>query len=144
MKQKPRIPHIKILSALLRDCKQSDREISKHADVSQPTVTRARQKLESMGIIKAYMAIPDYVKLGFTVGAIITGEFHEPAKIPNGSIILAAPIISGTTNLILITVHKTFQDYEAFLNKIKSIASNLTLNLLTTRGLEIKPVRLEA
>jgi len=50
------IRHSTVLNCLLSNCKQSDREIAKKANVSQPTVTRIRTRLEKVGIIKAYMA----------------------------------------------------------------------------------------
>jgi len=133
--------YIAILNALLSDCKRSDREIANMANVSQPTVSRARQRLEKAGTIKAYMAIPDYAKLGFPFGAIITGQFPI---IHDESIVVSASTISGDTDVMLVTLHKTIEDHNAFLNKIKAMkreGSSLNVSLFTTHGLEIKPVQ---
>ena len=140
-----KIRHTKILNALLRDCKQSDRNIAKIAKVSQPTVTRARNSLQAEGIIKNYFAIPDYAKLGFKFGAITICELR-PETSPKGlseNSVISAPTISADSNFMLITVHKSIEDYDAFLSKIKAVAVDGTLNitLFATQDLEIKPVQ---
>ena len=58
----------KILSELIKNSKTSDRSIAKLLNVSQPTVTRRRDKLEKEGLLE-YTAIPNLEKLGFEIVA---------------------------------------------------------------------------
>lgn len=130
-----------VLNLLMANCKQSDRSIAKSANVSQPTVTRIRQKLEENGIIKGYIAIPDYAKIGYKIGAVITGQFPI---ISDESIVVNASTISEDTDVMLITFHKTIEDYNAFLDKIKAKkreGSKLTASLFTTHTLEVKSLK---
>jgi len=59
----------KLLVELLKDAKRSDRELARVLHSSQPTITRARQKIEREGFIKSYTFIPDWRKLGFEIMA---------------------------------------------------------------------------
>ncbi len=59
-----------VIIELLRNSHRSDRELAKAVGVSQPTVSRTREKLGREGIIKEYTIIPDYSKLGFTLMSI--------------------------------------------------------------------------
>ena len=60
----------KLLLELLKDSKRSDREIAKVLGVSQPTVSRMRQRLVKEGMIKEFTVIPDFVKMGYEIMAI--------------------------------------------------------------------------
>jgi len=61
---------MRLLLELLKDSKRSDREIAKVVGVSQPTITRMRQRLVREGAIKEFTVIPDFVKLGYEIMAI--------------------------------------------------------------------------
>ena len=56
----------KILSELIRNAKTSDRKIAKLLEVSQPTITRRRDKLEKESLLD-YTVIPNLVQLGFEI-----------------------------------------------------------------------------
>jgi len=60
----------KLLRELLKNSKQSDRELAKILNVSQPTISRARHKLEKSGMIEDYTVVPDFKKMGFGLLAI--------------------------------------------------------------------------
>jgi DNA-binding Lrp family transcriptional regulator len=62
---------LKLISALMKNSHRSDRELSKTLDVSQPTVTRIRHRLEEQGYIKEYTTIPDFGKIGFQIMSFI-------------------------------------------------------------------------
>ncbi|NIO38282.1 winged helix-turn-helix transcriptional regulator, partial [Candidatus Bathyarchaeota archaeon] len=47
------LPH-QLLRELLKNSKRSDRELAKILGVSQPTVTRTRNRLEKNGMIQDY------------------------------------------------------------------------------------------
>jgi DNA-binding Lrp family transcriptional regulator len=61
---------LKLIAELMKNSKQSDRELAKKLGVSQPTVTRIRTRLEKDGYIKEYTLIPDFRKLGFEIMAL--------------------------------------------------------------------------
>jgi len=62
---------LKLISELMKNSRRSDRDLAKVTGVSQPTVTRTRQRLEKERIIKEYTMIPDFQKLGYHIMAII-------------------------------------------------------------------------
>jgi len=61
---------LKLISELMKNSRQSDRDLAKAIGVSQPTVTRIRNKLEKEGYIREYTMIPDFSKLGYKIMAI--------------------------------------------------------------------------
>jgi DNA-binding Lrp family transcriptional regulator len=61
---------LRLISELLKNSRRSDRDLARAIGVSQPTITRLRQKLEEDGVIKEYTMIPDFGKLGFRIIAI--------------------------------------------------------------------------
>ena len=63
------LPH-KLLRELLKNSKRSDRELARILKVSQPTITRTRQKLEKDGLIQDYTVVPDFREMGFEILAI--------------------------------------------------------------------------
>lgn len=67
----------KLLSELMKNSRRSDRELARAMHTSQPTVTRARNKLEKEGYIKEYAVIPNFCKLGYEILAL---TFVKPKK----------------------------------------------------------------
>lgn len=70
----------KVLSELMKNSRLSDRELARRIGSSQPTVTRARRKLEQKGIIKEYTLIPDFSKLGLGIMALTFSHFGAPLR----------------------------------------------------------------
>jgi DNA-binding Lrp family transcriptional regulator len=64
----------KIIAQLVRNSKQSDRQLAKTLNVSQPTITRRRIDLERKGLLD-YTAVPNLGKLGFQILAFIFGKW---------------------------------------------------------------------
>ena len=60
----------KVLSALMKNAKISDRTLGKKIGVSQPTVTRVRKNLENKGYIQEYTVIPNFSKIGYEIMAV--------------------------------------------------------------------------
>lgn len=143
-----RKPHTAILNELLRNCKQSDRSVAEITGVSQPTVSRARQRLEKRGIIREYLAIPDYLKLGYQFGAITLANLRPEVSlkelISDNSVILNAPTIAEENNFMIATVHRTMQDYISFLDQIKALitpGSPLKSTQFAADSINIRPVQ---
>ena len=122
---------MRLLLELLKDSKRSDRELSKVLDVSQPTVTRMRQRLVKDGVIKDFTVIPDFAKMGFEIlaltfvkmrpGALAPETIEEAkkyaAKFPNA--ILSSTGEGLGMNGIVISFHRNFADYHRHLNQMR-------------------------
>jgi len=61
---------LKLISALMKNSRVSDRELAKKLGVSQPTISRTRQKLEKEGYIGGYTIVPSLQKLGYQIVAM--------------------------------------------------------------------------
>jgi DNA-binding Lrp family transcriptional regulator len=117
-----------LLSELLKDSKRSDRELAKVLGVSQPTVTRMRQKLLKEGLIKEFTVIPDFVEMGYEIMAItcfkskITEESIEKAvksAMGKPNIIFASSGIGMGKNEVIISLHNNYTDFSKFLRNLK-------------------------
>ncbi|KXH70103.1 MAG: hypothetical protein AM326_04575 [Candidatus Thorarchaeota archaeon SMTZ-45] len=142
----------KILFALMKNSKISDRQLAKEIGVSQPTVTRRRARLEKE-VIDGYTAIPKWEKIGYEILAVTlvtsplsmgTGETQKESsekaskwleKQPN--VIFAALCRGMGTTGIMFSLHKNYTDLEEFLNnqrlqlgqimeKVETVIVNLT------------------
>jgi len=123
-----------ILFGLMKNSRTSDRELAKILGVSQPTITRRRSSLEKSGLIEAYTLIPRWAKLGYSLMAIIlvrirvgTPGDHEMRYqevirrgaewLINQHKILMAGGCRGTgVEAFMISVHKTYADFDEFMN----------------------------
>jgi len=123
--------HQKLLRRLLANSKQSDRELAKRLDVSQPTISRVRSKLEKSGLIKDYTITPDFTQMGFEILAltfvkmraeILSPEMTERAKKyaekwPN--VIFASSGEGLDMTGVIISFHKDYTEYHSRLNRLR-------------------------
>jgi len=72
---------LRLLFELMKNAKRSDREIAKIIGVSQPTITRMRQRLEKTAIVD-YTIIPDWTELGFEIMAttLLKADYQNRCK----------------------------------------------------------------
>lgn len=122
---------IKILFQLVKDSRQSDRQIAKTLNVSQPTVTRRRTILEKQGLLE-YSAIPNLKKLGFEILAFTFGRWNfqeyldtqvEQMKqfiAQNPNIIFISNGTGSGYDRIAISVHKDYADYSRTIQNFKT------------------------
>jgi DNA-binding Lrp family transcriptional regulator len=127
---------LKLICALMKNGRRSDRELAKAIGVSQPTVTRTRIRLEKDGIIKEYTVIPDFRKLGFEVAAITFIRFikelsdEERKELRNYSkeaekssrseaILMAMNGMGLGYDQVFISFHKDYASYVKTMNEIK-------------------------
>jgi len=118
-----------ILIELLKNAKKSDRDIAKKLNISQPTVTRIRKKLEK-NIISSYTAVPILSEIGINLISFNFGTCEDPKKdieICLRQISKSDPKITFTTtgggmgkNCLIIAFHKNYRDYIGFLTNIRS------------------------
>jgi DNA-binding Lrp family transcriptional regulator len=129
---------ILLLQELIKNSKRSDRDLAKILDVSQPTLTRMRKRLEKEGYILDYTAIPNMTKLGFEIIAFTflnidrfdakTGELDttlgENAHkwvTHNSKIIFGAggEGLEGK-NCVMVSVHRDFTDFSDFISDFRT------------------------
>lgn len=121
---------MRLLLELLKDSKRSDRKLAEIMGLSQPTITRMRQRLVEEGTIQGFTAIPNFEKIGYQIMAItvakakatLTPDELEKAKklvLENPRVIFVASAEGMGGNGVMISIHKSFADYHAFMNKLK-------------------------
>ena len=126
---------LKLIAELMKDSRRSDRELAKTLDVSQPTTTRTRKKLEKEGYIKEYTIIPDFEKLGFQImsftlaklkkqvseDAIIETrkELRKTLPMERVSTILTRRGIGLSADYMIIAPHESYHAFLEFLDLIR-------------------------
>jgi DNA-binding Lrp family transcriptional regulator len=65
---------LKLISELMKNCRRSDRELSRAVGVSQPTVSRIIKKLEEEDVLGEYSTLPNLPKLGYGIIAVVFGR----------------------------------------------------------------------
>ncbi|MCJ7722332.1 Lrp/AsnC family transcriptional regulator [Candidatus Bathyarchaeota archaeon] len=119
---------LKLLFELMKNAKRSDREIAKIIGVSQPTITRMRQRLEKTAIVD-YTVIPDWTELGFEIMAMTLvkakglPEATEKAKkwaMSNANVVFAAGGEGMGMDYSIISFHKNYSDYSSFIENLKT------------------------
>ena len=119
---------MKLLLELLKGSKRSDRELAKVLGVSQPTVSRMRQRLVEEGVIKEFTVIPDFVKMGYEIMAIncfkskISKELAEKtvkSTTAKPNIIFASGAEGMGKNAVIISLHKNYTDFSKFLRDLR-------------------------
>jgi len=123
---------LKLLFELVKNSKRSDRELAKVLGVSQPTITRMRQKLEKK-TIKEYTAIPDWVELGyelmaFTFFNMIVSPNKRQEKIRKAkdwvmkhpNVIFASSGDGMGKSGITISFHKNYTSFTNFITDVQT------------------------
>ena len=119
---------LKLLFELMKNAKRSDREIAKIIGVSQPTITRMRQRLEKTAIVD-YTVIPDWTELGFEImdmtfikakGATESTEAAKKWAAKNPNVIFTAGGEGMGMDYSVISFHKNYSGYSSFVDNLKS------------------------
>ncbi|MEM5829565.1 MAG: winged helix-turn-helix transcriptional regulator [Candidatus Aenigmatarchaeota archaeon] len=115
---------------LLENARVPDKHIAKLLNITQPTVTRIRQRLEKMGYIKKYKPVVDFQKLGMSLVALTLFRIADFSKIdvkgkmlPDLSkmpqvFLLAQGEGMGKTSVVG-TIHKSFSDFEEWMASLR-------------------------
>lgn len=137
MTRKTGLVEWKVIAELMRDSRKSDRELSRKVNVSQPTVSRIRHKLENEGYIKHYTITPDFRKLGYTVAAMTFVKFKggvnakqaeefrqhaekgfaDPSFAPN-IILFERGLGFGYTGIV-VSFHEDYSSFTKFLSRMR-------------------------
>jgi len=150
----------RIIAALMKNSKLSDRQLAKSLGVSQPTISRRRTMLEKT-LIDNYTLIPKWDKLGYEILAInfvkiklaIAAEEKYQAirerglkwlmKQPN--IIMTAASQGMGMDAFNISLHRSYADYDQWFRNFRSewgeLVDDIQSVLVNLRGEEvIKPL----
>ena len=113
----------RILKALMAFPEKSDREVSIRVGVSQPTVSRTRNKLEEEGIIKGYAVIPDLLKIGYEMVAIseISNQGTDKESLLKDSRVIFA--MQNPNSIIVLSRHKNYSDFASFSKSYNTVQS---------------------
>lgn len=122
---------LKLISELMKNCRRSDRELSRAVGVSQPTVSRIIKKLEEAEVLGEYSALPNLPKLGYEIIAVVFGkrdfENHPEINVQKArdfskrhpNIIFGATGEGLGFDRISISIHKNYSDYAKFVKDIR-------------------------
>jgi DNA-binding Lrp family transcriptional regulator len=138
---------LKVIIELLKNSHRSDREVARAIGVSQPTLSRTREKLEKQGMIKEYTIIPDCTQLGLTLLSITFTKMKGPLskeilddmkkRARNTMSEHPSALILGNTGMgcnadyVAIAFHKDYTEYTEFMRDIKEFPS---VNIDETRS----------
>jgi DNA-binding Lrp family transcriptional regulator len=152
-----------ILFELMKNARRSDRQLAKILGTSQPTVTRKRVSLER-SIIDGYTAIPKWEELGYEIFAITlvkskpvlgSREKYEIVRkrgmkwLNNQSNIIMGGGCRGMgVNSFMISLHRTYSDYDEFMNSFRlelgDTVDDVQTVLVNLHGRELlKPLHLK-
>lgn len=121
----------KLLRELLKNSKQSDRDLAKVLNASQPTISRARHNLKTNGMIQDYTIVPDFRKMGFELLAMtfvkMRPEILTPEVMVEGkkysekwpNVIFASSGEGLGMTGVIISFHKNYTDYHHRLNLLR-------------------------
>ena len=133
---------MKILSILMQDARKSVREIARELGVSPATVHNRLKRLQQMGVLKGFMPIVDFSKLGYQVTAVIMvsveghrlREFeNEMRQIKN---VIAIYDITGEFDVLLIAKFRDVQALDFFVKDlleregIKKTVTHIAFNVV--------------
>lgn len=119
----------RLLFELLRNSKRSDRELAKIIGVSQPTVTRMRDKLEKMGIIQEYTVVPNCAQIGIEIAAFTLINTKRDQKMEeivvkilekDPRVMFAAKGSGLGSNCVVFSVHDNYTDFLEFVSDLRS------------------------
>jgi DNA-binding Lrp family transcriptional regulator len=153
----------KILFELMKNAKRSDRQLAKLLRVSQPTVSRRRAFIERE-LIDGYTAVPKWKKLGYEILAITliktksglaSKEKYAAVRKRGLEWLMKQPniIMSGGcrgmgVSAFMISVHKSYSDYDEFMYRYRlelaDTVDDLQTVIVNLAGRELlKPLHLK-
>lgn len=119
----------KLLFAMIKNSKRSDRDLAKNLRISQPTITRLRKALEKEAILQ-YTLIPRAAYLGFDIVAFTftrTKDYIQPFWESKSKWLQSKPnVMYATTgqgmdaDAIIVTVHKDYADFTRFYHELRT------------------------
>lgn len=116
----------RLLNELLRDGRQSFRQLAKHTGVSVATALTRVRNLEKAGVIKGYACVLDYEKLGYDISVqiqlkISKGKLFEvEQKIASHPNVALVYDVTGEFDATILAKFRNRRAMDAFLKKIQT------------------------
>jgi len=136
----------KILFALMKNSKISDRQLAKEIGVSQPTVTRRRARLEKEAI-DGYTAIPKWKTLGYEILAFtfiktkqelwlkknvhVIRERGMKWMMKHPNVLMSGGSRGMNVDGFMISVHKSYSSLDKFLSEQKNELGDMFTDIQT-------------
>jgi len=127
---------LKLIAELMKNSRRSDRDLARTIGCSQPTVSRAINRLEKAGYIKEYTMIPDFKKLGFSLLSVsltklkrgVSEEAVEEKRKEMAELLKKEPLpgilhMSGMgfgAERVLIALHTDYSSYAMFKKRLEA------------------------
>lgn len=141
-----------IFFELIKNSKKSDRDIAKKLNISQPTVTRVRKKLERT-VIKAYTLVPSFSELGIELISFNFGMCDSPKRSmeaclrhmakTNPQIIFTSSGEGMRKNCVILAIHRDYRDYVDFLTGVREQCKGINASFDTFLAPTTKDQNLE-
>ena len=147
-----------LLLEYLKDSNKSDRQIAKILGVSQPTVSRMRNKLLTEGIVRHFSVFPNFAKMGYEIMAFSCAKFNMNKIVEikekavkwaqkNPEIIFTARAQGMGMDAVAISIHRNYADYDAFIKRNRLLWGDLMTEshnmLIDLKGEITKPLSLK-
>lgn len=150
----------RLLFELIKNSKNSDRNIAKILEVSQPTITRMRKKLEEKTIVE-YTVTPNLTELGYelmavtfvsTRGSVKSEEEQKEAlekwMMEQPNIVYACDGNGMGMNAMMVSIHKHYTDFLGLIMKLRTEWSETLVEIKTfvssiKGGVILKPYSLK-
>lgn len=126
---------MKLVAELIKNSRRSDRELARQLHVSQPTVTRIRNKMEKEGIIREYTIVPDFARLGYLLASVSFAKLKEiPSRETFEEVgrqarelekknpcptIVSMQGMGCDADYVSIAFHKTYSEYAQYMTYLK-------------------------
>jgi DNA-binding Lrp family transcriptional regulator len=121
----------RLLLEYLKDSNRSDRQLAKVLGVSQPTVSRMKNRLLKKGLVRHFSAIPDFAKMGYEIMAFSFVKFNmeQVMKIEekikewvqsHPRIIFSSRAEGMGMDAINVSLHKNYAEFTNFLLEHKN------------------------
>ena len=136
----------KILFALMKNSKISDRQLAKEIGVSQPTVTRRRARLEKEAI-DGYTAIPKWKTLGYEILAFtfikskqelwlkknvhVFRERRTKWMMKHPNVLMSGGSRGMNMDGFMISVHRSYSSLDKFLSEQKNELGDMFTDIQT-------------
>lgn len=132
----------RLLIELTRDARTSLRRLAEEMNVSPATLHNRMTRMVQEGIIKSFVALIDYAKLGFTLTSIIMAkvdgkhlvEFEK--EIANVDNVIAVYDVVGEYDVVIIAKFRSVEELDSFLKqllknpKIERTYTSIVLNVV--------------
>jgi len=118
-----------IIEVLRRNSKLRTVELAKETGIAPTTVHNRIKKMEKEGVIRKYVAIPDYKKLGRGITAFVTIKFSDSCTnefeekfvrwLKTQSSVIEAYTLTGRADALVKVVVNSVDDLDSFLKHLK-------------------------